>query len=140
MASIDNRDELVTGINVTPLVDVTLVLLIIFMVTARLIAQRGLPSDLPKAASAGEVQTVFAVSVDADGRGSVDGAPVDSDADLRRLAEAALASHPDLRTVIQASGASRHASVIHVLDELRQAGVTKIAFATDQAVNQETAR
>jgi biopolymer transport protein ExbD len=140
VASIDNHDELVSGINVTPLVDVTLVLLIIFMVTARLIAQRGLPSDLPKAASAGEVQTVFAVSVDAEGKRSVDGAPVEDDAELRRLAEAALASHPDLRTVIQASGESRHASVIHVLDELRLAGVTKIAFATDPAVDRETVR
>jgi len=51
MASVSNNDEEgINGINVTPLVDVTLVLLIIFMVTAKLIAGRAIPLDLPKAA------------------------------------------------------------------------------------------
>jgi biopolymer transport protein ExbD len=131
MAQSHAQDELVSGINVTPLVDVTLVLLIIFMVTAKLIAQRGVPTDLPKAATAGEVQTVFAVSIDQDGKRFIEGQSADSDSELRRLAAQALAMHPDLRTVIEASGAARHAAVLHVMDELREAGITKIAFAAD---------
>ena len=53
-SSKDDDDGLIAGINVTPLVDVTLVLLIIFMVTAKIIVSQGMPMDLPKAAS-GEV-------------------------------------------------------------------------------------
>ena len=60
------------GINVTPLVDVMLVLLIIFMVTAKIIVSQGMPMDLPKAASGEEVQTIFAVELSADGETRVD--------------------------------------------------------------------
>ena len=47
----DSSDEAITGINVTPLVDIVLVLLIIFMVTAKLIVSKAVPLDLPKAVS-----------------------------------------------------------------------------------------
>ena len=50
-ASNDDDDGLIAGINVTPLVDVTLVLLIIFMVTAKILVSQGMLMDLPKAAS-----------------------------------------------------------------------------------------
>jgi biopolymer transport protein ExbD len=139
VTSPNEQDELMSGINVTPLVDITLVLLIVFMVTARLIAQRGIPSDLPKAATAGEVQTVFAVSIDPEGKRFIEGRSADDDSELRRLAHEALAAHPDLRTVIQASGAARHAGVLHVMDELRAAGIAKIAFATDPSAEPATA-
>ena len=65
-------DGLIAGINVTPLVDVTLVLLIIFMVTAKIIVSQGMPMDLPKAASGEALQTVFSVELLADGRSRVD--------------------------------------------------------------------
>jgi biopolymer transport protein ExbD len=79
MASIQNTDEEISGINVTPLVDVTLVLLIIFMVTAKLIAGQGIPLDLPKAKTAGATQTVLNVSIDADGAVLANGSKVQSD-------------------------------------------------------------
>ena len=63
-ASTQSDDDIITGINVTPLVDITLVLLIIFMVTAKLVMAQAMPLDLPKAATAGETQTVFTVSID----------------------------------------------------------------------------
>ena len=47
-----NDDEIITGINVTPLVDVTLVLLVILMVTASYVASRSIPMELPKSATA----------------------------------------------------------------------------------------
>ena len=124
-------DEMVTGINVTPLVDVTLVLLIIFMVTAKLIAGQGIPLDLPKAASAGAVQTVFAVSITQEGEVRANGSPAPSDLELRRAAKDAVTKTPDLRTVIQASRGVPYGTVLHVMDELRETGITKIAFATD---------
>ena len=127
----NNDDDMVTGINVTPLVDVTLVLLVIFMVTAKLISSQGIPLDLPRAASAGATQTVLSVSVTKDGQISTNGTPAPTDTDLRRAAKDALAQSPELRTVIQASTGVAYGTVLHVMDELRETGITKIAFATE---------
>jgi biopolymer transport protein ExbD len=118
----------ITGINVTPLVDITLVLLIIFMVTAKLVVSRAMPLDLPKAATGGEVQQIFTVSLRTDGSLHVDGVRSPSDRDLMGRAVAALQAHPDLRAVVQADGAVPHARVMHALDVLRQAGLTRVAF------------
>lgn len=123
-------DEMIAGINVTPLVDVTLVLLIIFIVTAKLVVVPLLPHDLPRAASAETTQVVFAVSIDRAGHVMVDKRPIATDGELHRAAKAALAATPDLRVVIQAARESLHGDVIRVMDELRRAGATKIGFAT----------
>lgn len=124
-------DDIVASINVTPLVDIVLVLLVIFMVTAKLITQQGVPMDLPKAASAGATQTVLTVSLDAQGQLFADGRKLASDEELRSVATEANRKNPELRTVLQAAGSASHSSVLHVLDELRQSGVTRIAFAAD---------
>jgi biopolymer transport protein ExbD len=132
MASIHNTDEEISGINVTPLVDVTLVLLIIFMVTAKLIAGQGIPLDLPKAKTAGATQTVLSVSIDSQGGVLANGSKVQSDDELRSRAKSALQQNPDLRTVIAASSSASHGKVMHVLDTVRDAGITRVAFAADK--------
>ena len=119
----------ITGINVTPLVDITLVLLIIFMVTAKLVVSKALPLDLPKAATGGEVQQIFSVSLLANGTRQVDGSKVGDDRELRGRAKAALHEHAELRAVVQADGSVPHREVMHALDVLRQAGLTRVAFA-----------
>jgi biopolymer transport protein ExbD len=123
-----NEEEGITGINVTPLVDVTLVLLIIFIVTAKLIVSQSIPLDLPKAANSGEIQTVFSVTLAADGRTQVDGRGVDNDDAIMPLAKDAHAKNSELRAVIKADSAVPHGRVIHVLDLLKSADVKKIAF------------
>lgn len=132
MASIQNTDDEITGINVTPLVDVTLVLLIIFMVTAKLIAGQGIPLDLPKAKTAGATQTVLNVAIDAQGGILANGAKVENDAALKSSAARALKDNPELRTVISASASASHGKVMHVLDTVRDAGITRVAFAADK--------
>jgi biopolymer transport protein TolR len=122
-------DQPITGINVTPLVDITLVLLIIFMVTAKLIVKnQALTVDLPKAATSDAVQQIFSLIVTPDGNVSIDGRPIASDADLVFRARGARAAHRELRAVIQADGAVPHRRVMKVLDLLRQAGVARIGF------------
>ena len=118
----------ITGINVTPLVDITLVLLIIFMVTAKLVVSRAMPMDLPKAATGNEVQQIFSVSLGADGTRQVDGTKLGDDRDLLARAKTALAQNAELRAVVQADGAVPHREVMRALDVLRQAGLTRIAF------------
>jgi|SRR6202451_1718550 biopolymer transport protein ExbD len=127
--SAQQPDEAITGINVTPLVDITLVLLIIFMVTTKIVLNQTMPLDLPKAATGtSDVQVVFSVVLSIDGRAMVDGDVVPNDDAILALARDAETAHPDLRAVIKADAAVTHGRVIHVLDLLKQAHVNKIAF------------
>lgn len=123
-----NGEDAITGINVTPLVDITLVLLIIFMVTAKLIVNKSVPLDLPKAATGSDIQTVFSVVLAADGTTQVDSNRVPNDDAILALSRAAHDKNPDLRAVIKADASVPHGRVIHVLDLLKQAQVGKIAF------------
>jgi biopolymer transport protein ExbD len=119
----------ITGINVTPLVDITLVLLVVFMVTAKVIVRRqALPVDLPKAASGEAVQEVFGLVIASDGTFKVDGQMLPDDAAVVARARAAAAANRDVRVVLQADGGVPHRRVMHALDLLRQADVGKIAF------------
>jgi biopolymer transport protein ExbD len=128
-SSANDVDEAITGINVTPLVDITLVLLIIFMVTTRFIVNQTVPLDLPKASSGTtDVQVVFSIVLSADGRAMVDSKPIDNDDVILQKARDAAVEHPDMRAVIKADAAVTHGRVIHVLDLLKQAHVNKIAF------------
>ncbi|EYF07939.1 ExbD/TolR family protein [Chondromyces apiculatus] len=127
-SSNNSDDDLISGINVTPLVDVTLVLLIIFMVTAKIIVSQSLPMDLPKAAKGQEVQQVFGVDLHASGDIFVDGKKLPGEEGLLPIAREAQAKNPELRAVIRADTTVQHGRVIRALDLLKQAGVSKIAF------------
>lgn len=119
----------ITNINITPLVDITLVLLIIFMVTAKFIVRRdALVVDLPKASTGTGIQEVFSIVLSAEGRTQVNGVTLTSDDEILRLARAARAANSEVRAVIKADGAVFHRRVMHVLDLLREAGVAKIGF------------
>jgi biopolymer transport protein ExbD len=115
------------------------VLLIIFMVTAKLVVSRAIPMDLPRAATGGEVQQVFSVALLADGTMSIDGVPTSRDEDTLQCARQALARHRELRAVVQADGAVPHRRVMHALDVLRQAGIAHIAFSISQGPPVEAA-
>src|ERR1700684_4350156 len=92
----DDPDDAITGINVTPLVDVTLVLLIIFMVTAKIIVSQSVPLDLPKAATGAEIQTIFSIVLAANGTTQVDSAPVANDDAILSLAHDAHTKNNEL--------------------------------------------
>jgi biopolymer transport protein TolR len=119
---------LIQGINVTPLVDVMLVLLVIFVVTAKIIVTPAVPLDLPHAAHGEEVQVVLSIILPVRGPMLVNGAAVTDDADFASHARAAFAGNPDLRAVIQADGEVPHRKVVHLLDELKGVGITRVAF------------
>jgi biopolymer transport protein ExbD len=138
MASTESDDDdIISGINVTPLVDVTLVLLIVFMVTAKIIVSQGMPMDLPKAASGEEVQNVFSVELTLDGKTRVDSLAVAADDSISELARQARAKNKDIRAVIRADKKVEHGRVIRVLDLLKQAGVARIAFAVAPTAREE---
>lgn len=122
---------IIEGINVTPLVDIVLVLLIIFIVTAKMVVAPSVPLDLPAASTGEEVQTIFSVVIDKQGTLLIDGEPSTEQA-LGERAKAALAKDKELRAVIQADGDTSHRRVIDVLDRLKSAGLTRVAFGSQQ--------
>jgi biopolymer transport protein ExbD len=128
---------IIDTINVTPLVDIVLVLLVIFIVTAKIIAAPAVPVDLPTAAQTREVQVVFSVVIPTSGPTLVDGKHAADDTTLLRLAREAAARDPGVRAVINADGGVAHRRVIHVLGLLKEAGIARVAFG---AVPEEIAR
>src|SRR5882724_11653132 len=103
MQSLSSSDESITGINVTPLVDVVLVLLVVLMVTATYLASRSIPVDLP-AGKTGEATTApLTVSLTKAGALYVDGVPC-TEPQLREKLQTARRTDPDLRAVIAADG------------------------------------
>lgn len=129
---------IIEGINVTPLVDITLVLLLIFIVTAKMVVSPAVPVELPQASNTESVQTIFSVAIAADGSLSVDGSEC-SASELEAKAVEALKRDSSLRAVIQADGAVPHRQVIAVLDQLRTAGIDRVAFGATQAEAEEVA-
>jgi biopolymer transport protein TolR len=121
------RGEPITAINVTPLVDVVLVLLIILMVTAGYIVKQAIPVDLPKGATGESMQLTLAITIESDGDLFLDARPV-TPAALQQEIRAARARDTDVRAVIAADGATRHQSVVRVIDVLRREGVSKFAI------------
>ena len=125
-------DEGINGINVTPLVDITLVLLIIFMVTASYIVKETIEVELPRAAHGGEtVQKTFALLVTKDGKTYLNGAPVD-DAGLIGAAQDARSKGEDVQAIVGADKNATHGMVTHLLDVLKGAGVLKFAIQIEK--------
>ncbi len=123
-----SADEEITGINVTPLVDIVLVLLIIFMVTANFIVRETLEVDLPRAAHGGEtLQGLVNVVIDKDGRIFFDGSEV-TEEDLRRRVADSVAKDPQARAVISADQALNYGRVMHLIDEIKGQGIAKFAL------------
>jgi len=128
----DNDEEGITGINVTPLVDITLVLLIIFMVTASYIVKETIEVELPRAAHGGEtVQKTFAVLVTRDGKMFLNGVPVDDGALVAEVQRARSAGE-DVQAIVGADKNATHGAVTHLLDVLKGAGVTKFAIQIEK--------
>src|SRR5690348_6817882 len=95
-----NDDDMIAGINVTPMVDIVLVLLVIFMVTAKVLISPALAMNVPPAAHSTEVQSPLAIEIAADGRVLVSGARVENDAAVVALARAAKEKDQEVRAVI----------------------------------------
>ena len=124
----DNDEEMISGINVTPLVDVTLVLLIIFMVTATYIVKETIEVDLPKAASGGQtVGTTLTFVLDKQGKLFVDGEE-SSFAKARDAVRAAVAKDKDARAIISADKGLSHGQVVELIDLVKTEGLVKFAI------------
>ncbi|MDQ3365463.1 MAG: biopolymer transporter ExbD [Myxococcota bacterium] len=128
----DDESSGITDINVTPFVDVLLVLLVVFMVTAKLIVARGVEIDKPKASTGGDVQSTLRVSVDATGGLFVNGDRFDSDAQaVARIKEVAAASDKP-KAIIAGDRKTAYGGVMRAIDLVQQAGITAIALENER--------
>src|ERR1700761_1329956 len=128
----DNDDEAINGINVTPLVDITLVLLIIFMVTASYIVKETIEIELPRAAHGGEtLQKTFAVLVSKEGKTYLNGVPMD-DAGLIAAVKDAQAHGEEVQAIVGADKNATHGMVTHRLGVLKGSGVLNFAIQIEK--------
>jgi biopolymer transport protein ExbD len=127
MVSNAGGDSAITGINVTPLVDIILVILIVFMATAPLIHNRAMKVDLPKAAQHERAATeALQVVFNAQREISLSGKRMTADelgGALKRLAAAS-----DVRVALRADRVLPYGEIVGLLDVIRGAGVRKIGL------------
>lgn len=125
---VGDGDEAISAINVTPFVDIVLVLLIILMVTSTQIVKAQLKVELPKAASGGEsVASTLNVVVMKDGKLMLDGNPVELPA-LAAEVRRQRAEDDKLQAVISADQGVVYGRVVKVIDTVKQNGVTSFAL------------
>ncbi len=127
-------DEILSEINITPLVDVFLVLLIIFMVTSSVLSQMGVDVQLPKAsqsASAAESEGVV-ITLRPDGRTQVNGADVRYEAkgELERVLTQALSRSKSKLVVLEGDQRALLGRAIELMDRAKKSGAAKFAIAT----------
>jgi len=128
----EGGDGPIVDINVTPLVDIVLVLLIIFMVTASLIVNPGIRAELPKAASGEEVRTTLALTLTKDGRLHVNGQPR-TEEEARAIVRAAVRANPDIQAIIAADRSVPHGDWVRIVDLAKLAGVRRFAVGTEKS-------
>jgi len=126
-----DEDEGITGINVTPLVDVMLVLLIIFMVTANYINSPGIELNLPKADSgAGVEPSELTFTIDKRSKVYVDGKVLSED-ELVAFIQVKKKANPKVQATIAADQDTPHGAVIRLIDIVRRNGIQDFAINVD---------
>lgn len=131
-AKAGNDSEAISDINIVPLVDIILVVLIIFMVTAPALMKPKVDIALPEASSGDPGEpSLLQVAVTIDGRVLVNNEEVGEE-EAKRLASAEVTKNPEVQAIIAADQDTPHGTVIRTLDWIKSAGVKKFAVTTDK--------
>jgi biopolymer transport protein ExbD len=130
--SSDEELPAISEINVTPFVDVVLVLLVIFMVTAPMLVREQMNVNLPKAESGEKsASEQIAIVVDKEGTIQIQKKLVtfeQIDSEIKLL----LQSNPNAQAVISADQESKHGDVVRVMDMVKKAGLTRFAIQIER--------
>ncbi len=126
----DSDDDLISDINIVPFVDILLVILIIFMVTAPVVMRPSLKIQLPEASTGDKSDfTPFQLTVSSKEEIVLNGEPV-AFANLKLLAADFIAKNPSGQAEISADKNVPHGDVIAILDQIKLGGVTKLGLRT----------
>ena len=127
-------DDVITGINVTPLVDIMLCLLVIFMVTTSYVVADSLKVDLPEASTGDAtepsvIMLTFTVEKETGARQLyLNGEKADEAALRAHIKKVMAEGKTDLQAVIAADKAASHGEVIRLIDIVKQEGIVKFAL------------
>jgi biopolymer transport protein ExbD len=133
MQSSGGRKAPIVGINMTPMVDVMLVLLVIMMVSAVYIVSQSLKVELPKTSTSDQpASSPLAVTITKDGKYFFDQKPID---EVRLMTELknAKSKNADVSLVVTADRDAYHGEVVHVIDLAKVHGITKFAINVERS-------
>jgi biopolymer transport protein ExbD len=131
MASATRKRGIIADVNVTPLVDIMLVLLIIFMLTANLIAKQAIEVELPRATQSTALNpTTLAITLTREGALYLNGRAT-TPADLRTAVRDAVAKDPKAQAIIAGDKSVSHGRVVWVLDVVKSLGIASFAIQID---------
>ena len=126
-------DDGINEINVTPLVDVMLVLLVIFLVASVYIVKDAIEVELPKAAKTSDVvETTLSIVVDQNGSLYLNGNPT-NEATIASACQAAAKTNPNAQAIIAADNDVKHGNVIKIIDLVRTNGLARFAINVKRA-------
>lgn len=133
-SNLSDSDDEISGINVTPLVDVMLVLLVIFMIAAPAIYQSAIQVQLPRAASASEqAEKLKSLDFTIKKDGALYwGKDLTTWEDLESRLKALSTSVADKTAIISADENTPHGTVVRLMDVLRQTGLTRIGLNVEK--------
>lgn len=131
-ADLEQDSSLMSAINITPFVDVVLVLLVIFMITAPMLVKDILDLKLPKTASGdGQATQTLGVAINKDGNILLNGNLADEEG-LKQAVSQALAQNSEAQAIIAADIEVPYGKVVHVIDLLKTSGLNKFAVQIEQ--------
>lgn len=131
----DSGDEVIGDINVVPLVDIMLVLVIILMVTAEFTKYRTVPIQLPKVNAVAMKREPHKVAITIKPNGKV----YLGDKEIKDLAElgprlvSAKKAQPDVAVILRMEKDTRYSDMLKVLDDVKLSGISKVGLAVDSA-------
>jgi biopolymer transport protein ExbD len=127
-----SSDEPIADVNIVPFVDIILVVLIIFMVTAPVLLKPSINVNLPKAASGDNTSpSELSVTIMANGDVSLNGKPTNEEA-LGTYSKDLATKNPEVEAIISADKETTHGRVVTIIDAIKSAGVRKFAITIDK--------
>lgn len=131
----DSGDDVIGDINVVPLVDIMLVLVIILMVTAEFTKYRTVPIQLPKvnAVAMKREPHKVAITIKPDGKVFLGDKPIKDMAELGPRLLAAKKAQPDVAVILRMEKDTKYSDMLKVLDDVKLSGISKVGLAVDQA-------
>ena len=134
--SSDDTSE-ISEINITPFVDVVLVLLVIFMVTAPMMVKTTMDLKLPSAANTDEIKKdTISVTILKSGNVMLLGKLISAD-DLKVEVQKATRKNPNVQVLMEADKMATHGMVIELIDLVKAAGATNFAFQVEKKKNEK---
>jgi len=131
----DSQDEGINDINVTPFVDVVLVLLVIFMVTTPLMVKESLKIELPSSKSSdGGTSQEIGIGINKNNQILLNGELTTVDRLLKFASE--MPDKENVTALISADKGSLHGSVVTVIDTIKKAGIEKFAFQIEKILDE----